>query len=302
MSRKVAFPFLVLPENAVNLGAWLLGDPGKPLDQVEDIFENWDYARDLQVANSLRIDWDQSADSLQLPKADLRLRLVLIAGTGAGTLPRRQQRLAEFIVDPAASEVQVSAVIPGHLLSGRLRLTALLTLEGPLGAGSMLSPKVRGSRLWRSYRDVLIEDGGDSRFPVETVSFAEAFRGRPQERSPWFLHWRPGWPNADFSASVRLYVNADLPEVCARFVAGDAPTLQAILGDVMSQMIEPTLDKEGDTSLHDCEEGSVGRQVQRWIAASFPGQEYLSIKALREQNPGAFRAAILASAEVGVGQ
>lgn len=300
MNSRVAFPFLVLPDEAVSFDGWMIGDPGEPLHPADSILEHWDYARDLEICALVAIDWQATSEALQLPAEAIRLRLSLIAGTGAGNMPRRQDRLSEIVIDHTARKIQLSGLVSGRNLSGRLYLSLSISMDGSTAEGTVLSPKVRGARLWQARHDILLEDGGESRFPVETASFSEIFRGKPQELAPWFLHWRPSSMQSDFSACARLYVNSDQPEVFGRFVKGDEPTLQAILGDVMSQMISSAIDLDDAAELLvECEEGSVGRQIRQWLDFSFPGQEIPSIKAMRDQNPGAFRAAILAASAVG---
>ncbi len=300
MNQGIAFPFLILPDDVIRLDGWMVGNPGQPLHPAGSVLENWDYARDLEVSVAIGIDWCAASTALQLPADRLMLRVSLLAGTGVGHFPRRQDRLRDMVVDQSSGEVILSGIVSGKALSGRLCLSLNITLDAPCHEGSGLSPKVRGARLWHAWHDILIEDGGDSRFPVETASFSLTFRGKPQEQAPWYLHWRPGSLQSDFSGCVRLYVNSDRPEVLARFAGGDEPTLQAIMGDVVSQMIESVLalDDAAD-NLAGCEEGSVGRQVRQWLDLGFPGQEIESIRAMRDQNPGAFRAAILAASDLG---
>lgn len=300
MNSRVAFPFLCLSDDAVRFEGWMIGDPGQALHPADSILENWDYARDLEIAASLTIDWGAASGELQLPAEQLKLRLSLIAGTGTGNLPRRQERLREIVVDHSSGETHLSGIVSGRNLSGRLKLSLHASLEAPIDSGSVLSPKSHAARLWQCRHDILIEDGGDSRFPVETASFSEAFQGRPQEHAPWYLHWRPGTLQADFSACARLYINSDRPEIIARFAGGDRPTLQAIMGDVMSQMVEYALEQEDISDvLAECEEGSVGRQIRQWLDIGFPGQPIASIKAMWDQSPGTFRAAVLAASEIG---
>ena len=298
MSRKSAFPFLVLTDEVVTLDNWLIGDPEQPLAPAGDLLEDWDYARDLEVANCLQLDWPAISHDLQLPEEALKLRVVLVAGTGNGTLPRRQLRILERVVDASTTSLPIEAVLQGHKLSGRLRLSIVITLEAPLQAGTVLSPRLRGSRLWQSDHDILIEDGGDSRFPMETLSFSNAFKGRRQEHSPWYLHWHPGSLDADFASAVRLYINSDMPETFARFVAGDRSTLQAIMGDVISQVIGAALESK-ETDLSACEDGSLGSQTRIWLESCFPGETLGGVKAVRDADPGCFRAAILSFCETG---
>lgn len=303
MNTRIAFPFLVLSDEAIRFEGWMIGDPGAPLHPAGDVLEHWDYARDLEVYGSVLIDWVAAAEALKLPGNALRLKVSLIVGTGTGTLPRRQDRVHEVIVDRTSDSVQMSGTVRGDRLSGRLRLSLIVTLDAPEKSGSVLSPRDRGARLWQTHYDILIEDGGDSRFPVETASFSKIFSGRPHEHAPWYLHWRPGALQWDFSAGIRLYVNSDQPEWLARVLDGDGLTLQAMMGDVMSQMVESALrEASGADELENCDEGSVGQQIRQWLDTAFPGQEVASVMALMGRDPGAFRAALLAAADMGRGE
>ena len=131
MNTRVAFPFLVLPDEAVRVDRWMIGDPGEPLKDVANILENWDYARDLEVDSVVSVNWELCAEALQLPSDQLQLRVTLIAGTGTGNLPRRQNRLCGKVIDATSSEARLVSVIPGQTLSSRLRLSLQMSLEGP---------------------------------------------------------------------------------------------------------------------------------------------------------------------------
>src|SRR5690606_19050855 len=120
MNHRVAFPFLVLPDEAVHFKGWMIGDPGQPLQEASDILEDWDYARDLQVLTSVVIDWSIASAALNLPVEDIQLNVSLIAGTGAGALPRKQQRLFQKVMQANSGSLEVSTILPGRNLSGRL--------------------------------------------------------------------------------------------------------------------------------------------------------------------------------------
>ena len=300
MNPRVAFPFLVLPNDAVRVDHLMIGDPGQPLQPVEDLLQHWDYARDLEVRAGLEIDFAAAADALEIPADRLELRLALVAGTGKGFMPRRVDTIAECVVNSEAGKTCLVGTVPGGRLSGRLKLSVMIALGTAVDCGSPLSPRVRGARLWQLDRDILIEDGGDSRFPVEAVSFAEVFAGKPHASAPWFLFWRAGDLEGDFSACVRLYVNSDQSALLDRFAEGDGPTLQAMLGDAISQMLDSAMAlDDAEEVLDECEEGSVGRQIRRWLDHAFPAMRLDEVRTLRARRPGAYRAAILAAAEMG---
>lgn len=300
MNKRIAFPFLTLSDRTVGFQGWMIGDPGEPLQPTPDILEAWDYERDLEVRAPFKIDLDAVEAELGIPRNQLGLAVALKVGTGAGSLPRRLMRPAVELVDEDGM-AEISATLYGAKLSGRLHLECSILLANvPEAPASPLAPTTLGARLWSARKDVLLEDGGDSRFPIEMLSFSSAFAGQPQQDAPWFVNWSPGQLEADFGGSVRVYVNSDDETLATRFVDGDPLSLQAILGDVMSQMVESVLDdvEVGDL-LDACPEGSVGQQVRNWLDFAFPGQTVTSVKTLKEVAPGRFRAGILAAARLG---
>ncbi|MCB1347115.1 MAG: hypothetical protein KDK11_00140 [Maritimibacter sp.] len=300
MIRRVAFPFLTLPDAAVGFRGWFIGDPDQPLLPAKDTLDDWDYERDLEVNAGFGFDFDSIAEALDIPKDEVRLAVVLKGGTGAGTMPRRVDRLTVVEVSPDEPDISVSAPIASWRLSGRLRLEVGVLLHRATASAGPLSPSRVGARLWSAHKDILIEDGGDARFPIEVAGFSEVFRDPSLAMAPWFVHWRAGNLDGDFGGSVRVYVNSDYPVTAERFVNGDPATLQAILGDVMSQLISAVVQMDdAEESLADCSEGSVGEQVRKWMEIAFPGISPSSIRSMLDTTPGRFHSAVLAAARVG---
>lgn len=297
--NRIALPFLVLSDEVVSFSGWMIGPPNEPLSPASDILDDWDYEQDIQVHTQVEIDFPAAAKLLEIDTTELRFAAVLVAGTGTGNLPRRLYRLKTEIIDTNRPSFILEAVIPGRTLSGQLQLNLRLLLESPIDSGSILSPKQRGARLWQSRKDLLIEDGGDSRFPIELASFSESFKGRLEQYAPWLVEWNPTTLDADFSGNVRLYVNSDNGNITKRFVDGDPLTLQAMVADVMTQIIEAALECEGEAELDQFEEGSIGYQAKAWMEMSFSNQSLENIRQMQTYKPGKFRASILAIADFG---
>lgn len=294
---NVALPFLVIPDSAISKEEVLIGPKGNPLLPVGDIYPTWDYAHDLDVRVHIRVDVHAAAAALQLNPEKLRLAVVVHAGTGAGTVPRQSWELGRMPLHVDQEQVDLEATIPGDLLSGRLLLDLSIVLAAkPVDCGA-ISPNLPGSRLWSSRWDVLLEDGGAARFPVELISFGSAFAST--RSAGWYLHWLPGALEADFGGSVRIYVNSDIKELSQRFADGDAMILQAILADVMTQMICTTLYRDdADIAFDSCAEGSVGQQIRFWLESAFPGHSTNTIAAMMRDRPGEFHASIHALASM----
>lgn len=300
MNERVAFPFNRLDSEAVRFTGWRIGDPGQPLGPATDILEGWDYERDLEVGVGFDFDFERASARLDIPVDSLSMAFVLKAGTGSGKMSRRMDRICVEKLDATAHKVDILTVLPGARISGRLLLDASIVLDAEPTAFGALAPAMRGSRLWSARKDILLEDGGAARFPLETVSFSSAFAGQPHASAPWYVHWRAGFLDADFGGGVRVYVNSDNADICERFVAGDPATVQAVLGDVMSQMIEHVVGMpDCEEALENCFEGSVGDQVRNWLDMSFPGQSLNKVRAEMSGTPGRFRATIMAAAQVG---
>ncbi len=300
MKRKTALPFLVIPDNLVEFHGWYVGDVGSPLNRAGDTLEVWDYARDIEYRVTLNVDLAGVAETLQISLEQLVLLAVLKAGTGEGSMPRKVIRLMSREISLEKNSVELHGVIQSSSLSRRLRLECSILLARRPNEPSVISPKLVGSRLWQRHLDMRIEDGGDSRFPIETLSFSTRFSGTPQVNSPWYVDWKKDLYHVEFAGGVRLYINSDIEEFEERVVAGDALTLQTILADLMNQLVSAAINlKDCEDFLIDCAEGSVGAQIRHWIEMAFPGQRVESIRAMHEHMPGRFHAAILACTRMG---
>ena len=55
---------------------------------------------------------------LEIDPGTLRLAVVMATGTGAGTLPRRLDRLQTTIIDADNTSVEVDAVVPAERFQG----------------------------------------------------------------------------------------------------------------------------------------------------------------------------------------
>lgn len=301
MTATFALPFLCLPDEALTLARWMIGRSGEPLGPIKPVFDEWDYAADIEIGGSLSIDMQAAAEILSIPEDQLKFAVVLKIGSGRGRFPRTVERVSTRLLDASTEQpVALHAVIPGNTLSGRLHVRVDLLLATPADSASILSPTRPGSRLWSHEFSVELEDGGDSRFPIEVVSFVETFPEHRHVSAPWYLSWKPGGFVADFGGSTRLYINSDHAGLAERVIEGDTLTLQAILGDVMLQMVGTALDVEDlPDQLDVCEEGSVGAQIAGWLDLAFPGRDISEVRNIRRNLPGLFHASIHAAAELG---
>jgi hypothetical protein len=129
---------------------------------------------------------------------------------------------------------------------------------------------------------------------MEVVSFARFFGARSVGAAPWYLNWSPSSVGRDFRGSLRLYLNGDDAEFIRRVQEQDALTLQAIMGDVVTQVTEALLsDSLLSAQLEDAEDGTLGSEAVYWLVRTFSSIELA--QSMLEQRPGEFRASMLAS-------
>lgn len=291
MTRRTAAPFHRL-DSAVDAAPWMLTlGTGTPLP-LQDITPDWDYATTVTVDRIIAVDPTAAASELGLAEGEaFSLEVVVEAGTGPGDLPREIIARDRLSLDGVTS-LPVTLRLDPARLSTQLSLRTAILLAGDVLPGNTLAPRLAGSRLWDD-RFVTRIEGDDPRFPMEVVSFSKTFPDRPHEASPWLLSWSPGSPGRDFHGSARLFINADDALLVARLGEGDELTLQAIMGDVVSQMCEAALTGGWEDELQGAEPGSVAGRVAHWLERAFG--DVTVARGLLESRPGEFRAAILAS-------
>lgn len=297
MSRAIAFPFLVLPDEAVQCSGWRIGVEEGELAPCGPTLEGWDYSTAVRAEVDIGFDAATVATCLGLEATPFGITAVVWWSTGLGAMPLRHvgQRVALAPGAPMTLGIRV----PGQGLSSRIRLELELFCTVDADPAHALAPDIPMARVWSLDADVLLEGGGASRFPLEARSFSEEFPDDVRRLAPWYLCWRSGAPDADFSSAVRLWINADLAVFMERFTTGDALTVQAVLGDVKEQIVSGTLETEEFALDGDYGEGTVGAQVRYWIESAFPGLDLDQVRGMLKQDRGRFSAALLASAAQG---
>ena len=294
--KHVAFPFLTLGDDQVEAAPWCGFDEDGSIAPVTDHIAGWDHARELRLTRSLGLPTGPVGTRLGMADEEVGLEVVVRAGTGPGSMPRRTWILFRGPLR-AGMTALIDHTVPGEGLSHRLRLETSILLVRPNLGTSRFAPRRPGSILWRDEIEIILE-GESPRFPMEIVSFRERFSGRAESTSLWHLHWRPGHMHRDFGGSVRLFLNHDRQDFIDRFVGSDPLTLQCTLADVITQILGHALqDDDLEEILADSEPTSVAGHVSTWLDLAFPGQDIAAVRNLRRTSPGLFHSAILAMAD-----
>jgi hypothetical protein len=291
VKRRSAAPFLQLSA-AVQAGPWMGDLDDRCPEPLGMMLADWEYGARLHLSRTLTIDGDLARRELDFG-APAALELMVEVGSGPGNLPRSIVQRHRVPLSVAGGSVRVDFAVPSGQLSSQLILrTAILLSAGSREAGR-LSPLLAGSRLWSDVETVMLE-GDDPRFPMEVTSFSRMFSNPLQAEASWYLRWNPAQLGRDFRGGVRLYLNGDDPDFIRRVQEQDVLTLQAMMGDVVSQICESGLhDPEFADLIEDADEGTMAAQVDYWLCRAFGS--VAEARSAMEQRPGDFRAAILGS-------
>lgn len=302
MNRRIAFPFLVLSEAAVEASAWEVSLDGFEWTGVGEFLPDWDSAIDILVRRTLRLDLELAASDLGIPVDQLAAAASVRIGTGQGRLPRQILFRTRREFRSGDTSWEFEQTIEGRRLSMILDLQTEILLAKAPADRSALSPVYPGDRLWSENFRVRLE-GEEPRFPIETADLAQMLGGGIAGAAPWHLYWSPGDWTRDFHGAVRLYLNAKSGEMLQRIEDEDPGTIQFLLGDVMSQICERFLaDPEAETMMDAADPGSLGAQAATWLRKAWPGKDAAFIRSVLESRPGSFRSTMLALAEPGLGQ
>jgi hypothetical protein len=290
MTRRWAASFHQLSEAAVDARAWTYALNGADGGLVQAILPDWDYGAVLLVERLVAVDWARAASDLAFADR-FDMELIVEIGTGPGAIAREVVGVERVRLPYGCAPQLVTVGAPSRLLSHQLVLRSSIILTTAGRAVDPLTPHP-GARMWGD-RTVSRLEGDDPRFPMEVIDFARHFAGRPQADAPWFVGWSTGGANRDFRGAFRLYLNAGQPEVLQRIQDQDPIVLQALMGDVVSQVCEGLLREEDGAALDDIDEGSLADQVSHWLERAFG--DVAAARAILEQRPAEFRAAILSS-------
>lgn len=292
----VAFPFLRLGAGSVRHGTWLVARSGGAATVLGDHLSHWDYAVDLRLTRILEIDLGAAATQLQIPEDELGLSVVATLGVGGhgGIRDRRVVWQGEVSADETRCEI--AAELAGSGLSQSVQLTTEIILgRAPRYCGA-LSPQRPGMRLWRD--DLLVQlEPASQRFPVEAVSFRHL---APRQPASALFYLDAGHDlDHDFTGSVRLFLNADQASLMERVSAGDATTLQLIMGQIMAQLLRQALADDDFTPV-DAPPGSIRAVLGSWLALAFPDEPLEAVRTLARREGARFETALGAVAAVQV--
>jgi hypothetical protein len=278
-----AAPFPVAPPNAVRFSVpWQLHTPSGPTALADEVAA-WDYLAELALSAVLEVDANAVRAACHLGEAS-ELRVVVTA-TSSTTKMRGPVALAPVVPGPIPLDVRML----GHELGGRLALDTLV-VACDVQRTDALSPRAKGSILWRDRRTTWLE-GESARFPTEVADLGGAPFFTPG--ALWYLDVRSDDLDASALGGVRLVLNENHPTM-ARVLAGDASpeanaTLSALRWDVARQLVDAALDSNEFVERGGVfEEETLGSMLSAVLALHWPGESPRALRQLRRTEPARF--------------
>ena len=297
MSRRVAFPFLTLSDDAVQAAPWELALNDAEFSGAFDYYlPDWDVASSVRARRRVCLDVALAAAEIGVKVNDLRLAVVASVGTGSGNLPRHARICQKLEINADQPVAELAFALPS--LSMVIHLMTDVILAGVAAKRKALAPRDLGDRLWGHHQKIRLE-GQELRFPIEAVDLNGVLGDPTVESAPWFAHWsRADWTR-DFHGAFRLFLNSSAPELQRAIEEENGLVLQAMIADVMSQLSEELLREEDPSAediLTECEPESMGAQARWWLELAWPNRDLDFVRSVLENTPNRFRAALLAAA------
>ena len=184
MVRIKTASFLLPSPTSITSTTWYMVVDGVEQELVS-ILPHWDPATSISTRASMQINTAQVWEECKLSDNDaLRLAMIWYSyGTGL----KGRGSFIDISAPASTQTVFLEAVIDGTMLADKVRLEIQLVLSRPGRSDHKLSPHLPGTILWREEKTIIIEGQG-SRFPSESVSFANS--GWMPPKSDQNTKWR----------------------------------------------------------------------------------------------------------------
>jgi hypothetical protein len=299
MNPRIAFPFLTLSDSAVSATAWQVSLDGSDWAEVGEHLRDWDPSSTMRLRRTICVVSNIAVRDLSIPEDQLQLAMSVRIGTGQGRLPRTILARHRRVLEIASQKCEFELELAGEHLSVVLDLLTEITLASPAYSLAALAPRAAGNRLWADSTRLRLESA-EPRFPIETADLTTLFGATIAASAPWHLHWSPRHWERDFHGAVCLYLNERANAFLDRVKNQDDATLQLLLADVMGQICERfVVDPEVNEMMEGAERGSLAGQAAIWLRKAWPGRDAAFVRSILENQPGVFRSAFLALAEIG---
>ncbi len=274
----------------VPVDGWNRLNPGDESSGVSlrdgDLLESWDALSALELRRIFRFQQDPGV-CLGLVPGSTHYSLVITGATAGGLL---QEVLFRQDFGSDLSELEVAVRPNSQRLSKDLRLASRLLVSSTGALDDLLAPNFSGARLWEdSFHFGSKEERAD---PDGNDRFRAVFHGSGFDCALFHVEVVPS-PDLDIEEAVLIYLNADNPSFVASIERCEPVASALLWSGVIRRLIAVAvifqdLISEGDTY----PVGSMGANINRWLAQGFPAMSPTAIKDLATSEPSIFESMI----------
>ncbi|MFC5177865.1 hypothetical protein [Nocardioides taihuensis] len=253
MTARRLFPHRVIGEDDVAWDAWWYERDGIRMP-LPTLLPGWDYSRAESFGVTITIDGAAVLESTGLHSLSLLKLALLVDCPASGRRYCATERLTE---DPS-QQMELSVDLPPGEVADKLELSVHLVLATDTASRPRIA-SVAGARLGSSPKFILTLEGESSRFPTDSVSFADV----GLEPAPWTLSTSFVELDDSFMGAVRLLINEAHPlgvELLSGYPDGSASERLKI--DVLRMLVSITCHQVPD-GRDEFDDDSVGGVVSR---------------------------------------
>ena len=289
-------PWLTADESIIQVAKYYLHEDETTRDALPPSHPAWDPTVDVHFSVDVNVTPAGLMERCAL-RPDDQLRVVLSWHSHGTTLRGVDQRGASSVFTPrsAAHSQTLDTIVPGPGIADVVTPIVRLVLVNPAeGARSVVAAARPGSLLWSNQWDGdvrLLTDGVAGIFPVRLVDFASA--GLPAQAG-WSLRWDPDDFHVPVTTAMTLRVNTAHTSVYRAVqdminAPGAAAIREAIVHDVVTQMVLNALESPDFTGGAIYEDGTIGMVCTQLLAALFGNRPLDALRSDRHHDPSLLR-------------
>lgn len=290
--RRTVPPYLTLPDEALRTepaDGWELLVDGQP-DRIvrdKDLFPSWDSSLKFSLRRRFSFDVNEFSEFLSIPPDQATYQLVARLETARGLL---SQVAFKALLDANDSEVEVEIKPDSRQLSRDVTIACSVVIAETQGDLDVLAPSNVGSRVWSQVWSAKLE-GGRVRLPIEVTSFSKQLYSLGIPNALFHVSVADD-PALEFEQAVCVYLNSDHRHFVSDFEKGERSATAMVWDAVVRQTLSAGLSMVSSDGEEGFPEGSIGAQLDSWVASIFPGESSKSIVSIWQENPAVFEGRI----------
>ena len=286
MNNAIAFPFLTLTDEAVNLSKWKIKCDDIEVRDLSTLPELLITSSKVSLYRACEINFDKADHDLDFKHGSFNISVKVGIGSSGSPMILKIQNFSvsryetsELLIDIPAAEISQSIIID----------TSITTADDINGCENSIYPCFMGSKIWSdTYR--FSTELLDPLFPIIETDFTKDAVLNELVGVPWLIDWKPFDWHRDMTGAIRLLLNSKDKKFIRRFKKGDEHIYQMVMSDVISQVCKSFVIADVYVEEDQFAPGTLGAQAKVWCDDVFGDIGVTKIKAIALDSPNRFQA------------